>query len=292
MIVVLRHKGQPITEEDIADIRVLMSERATWTRRSLSIALCERRGWVQENGVPRDAACRALLLALHRAGHIELPAPRWACREPWRRLRPARVAVSTEPIEGTLRELGAIELRQVARTAEEATVNGLLEEHHYLGYTTPVGERMKYLITAQDRPLGCFVWSSAPRHLGPRDRHLGWSADARRKNIRFVAYQTRFLILPWVRVPHLASYLLGRMARQLSADWQRVYAHPIHFTETFVDTERNRGTCYRAANWTELGVTTGRGKADLTHTPNRSLKRIFGYPLVLDYRERLARLSS
>jgi hypothetical protein len=292
MSVVLRHQGQTITEDDIAGIRALMSERATWTRRSLSIALCERRGWVQENGVPRDAVCRGLLLALHRAGHIELPAPRWACREPWRRLRPARVEVSTDPIERTLRELGSIALRQVARTAEEATVNGLLEEHHYLGYTTPVGERMKYLSTAQGRPLGCFVWSSAPRHLGPRDRHIGWSAEARKSNIRFVAYQTRFLILPWVRVPHLASYLLGRMARQLSVDWQRVYAHPVHFTETFVDTERNRGTCYRAANWIELGLTTGRGKADLTHTPNRSLKRIFGYPLVPDYRERLARIPS
>jgi hypothetical protein len=289
--VALKHKGQEITEDDIAGIRALMSERATWTRRSLSIVLCERRGWMQENGAPRDAQCRALLLALHRAGHIELPAPRWASREPWRRLRPRRVEVLTDPIECTLRELGPIELRPVARTTDEATVNGLLEEHHYLGYTTPVGEKMKYLLTAQGRPVGCMVWSSAPRHLGPRDRHLGWSVEARTKNIRFVAYQTRFLILPWVRVPHLASHILGRMARQLSADWHRVYAHPVHFTETFVDTERNRGTCYRAANWTDLGLTTGRGKADMTHTPNRSLKRIFGYPLVHDYRERLARVS-
>ncbi len=287
----MKHKGQEITEDDIAGIRALMSERATWTRRSLSIVLCERRGWMQENGAPRDAQCRALLLALHRAGHIELPAPRWASREPWRRLRPRRVEVLTDPIECTLRELGPIELRPVARTTDEATVNGLLEEHHYLGYTTPVGEKMKYLLTAQGRPVGCMVWSSAPRHLGPRDRHLGWSVEARTKNIRFVAYQTRFLILPWVRVPHLASHILGRMARQLSADWHRVYAHPVHFTETFVDTERNRGTCYRAANWTDLGLTTGRGKADMTHTPNRSLKRIFGYPLVHDYRERLARVS-
>jgi hypothetical protein len=292
MSVVIKYKGQAITEDEIADIRALMSERSTWTRRSLSFALCERRGWVQENGAPRDAACRAVLLALHRAGHIELPAPRWACREPWRRLRPSRVDVSTEPIEGTLRELGPIELRQVARTPDEPLVNGLLEEHHYLGYTTPVGERLKYLIVAQGRPLGCFMWSSAPRHLGPRDRHLGWSAEVRKANIRLVAYQTRFLILPWVRVRHLASHLLGRMARQLSADWQRVYAHPIHFTETFVDTERNCGTCYRAANWLELGLTTGRGKADLTHRPNRSLKRIFGYPLVADYRERLAQCVS
>ena len=135
------HKGQAITEDDIADIRVLMAERA-WTRRALSIALCARRGWVQENGVARDAACRALLLALHRAGHIELPAPKYVFREPWRRLRPRHVEVSTEPVVGTLRELGSVELRQVARTPEESTVNGLVEEHHYLGYTMPVGEKM------------------------------------------------------------------------------------------------------------------------------------------------------
>lgn len=291
MNVVLMHKGQAITEGDVAEIRALMGERA-WTRRALSIALCAQRGWVQENGTPRDAACRALLLALHRAGHIELPAPRYTFREPWRRLRPHHVEVPTEPVEGTLRELGPVELRQVARTPEEAIVDGLVEEHHYLRYTAPVGEKLKYLITtAAGRPLGCMIWSSAPRHLGPRDRHLGWSAEARRRNIRFLAYQTRFLLLPWVRVPHLASHVLGRMARQLAADWQRAYAHPVHYTETFVDTERNRGTCYRAANWRELGVTTGRGKNDQTKRPNRSLKRIFGYALTPDYRERLAYVS-
>jgi hypothetical protein len=291
MSVVLKHRGQVITEDDVADIRALMAERA-WTRRGLSLALCARRGWRQENGTLRDAACRRLLMALHRAGHIALPAPRWACREPWRRLRPRHVEVSTEPVECTLRELGPIELRQVARTPEEANVNGLVQEHHYLGYTAPVGEKMKYLITAAGRPLGCMIWSSAPRHLGPRDRHIGWCKEARRRNIRFVAYQTRFLILPWVRVPHLASHVLGKMARQLAADWQQVYAHPVHYAETFVDTERNRGTCYRAANWLELGMTTGRGKADQTKRPNRSLKRIFGYPLVPDYRDRLAYLPA
>ena len=290
MSVVLVHKGRAITEGDVADIRVLMAERA-WTRRALSIALCARRGWVQENGVARDAACRALLLALHRAGHIELPAPKYVFSEPWRRLRPRHVEVSTEPVLGTLRELGSVELRQVARTPEESTVDGLVEEHHYLGYTMPVGEKMKYLLTAAGRPLGCMVWSSAPRHLGPRDRHLGWSAEARRRNIRFLAYQTRFLILPWVRVPHLASHVLGKVARQLAGDWQRAYGHPVHYVETFVDTERNLGTCYRAANWLELGLTTGRGKADQTNRPNRSLKRIFGYPLAPDYRERLAHVA-
>jgi hypothetical protein len=290
--VVLKHHGHVIIQDDLEVIRGLLAERSNWTRRSLSIALCERQGWVQENGAPRDAACRATLLSLQRAGHIELPPPKYVFAEPWRRLRPKPVEVSTEPVQCTLRELGPVELRQVGRTDQEQVVNGLVEHHHYLGYTTPVGERMKYLITAQGRPIGCFIWSSAPRHLGPRDRHIGWSAEVRRANIRFIAYQTRFLILPWVRVPHLASHLLGRMSRQLSVDWQRVYGHPVHFTETFVDTERNQGTCYRAANWTELGLTTGRGKADLEHRPNRSVKRIFGYALAADYRERLANAGS
>jgi len=150
-----------------------------------------------------------------------------------------------------------------------------------------VGEHLKYLVTAQGQPIACFCWSSAPRHLAPRDQHIGWSQLKRKQNIRFVAYQSRFLILPWVRVPHLASHLLGRMARQLSDDWEQVYAHPIYFTETFVDTERNRGTCYRAANWTHLGLTKGLGKAAHNREQNRSLKHVFGYPLVRDFRRRL-----
>jgi len=155
----------------------------------------------------------------------------------------------------------------------------------------PVGEHLKYLVTARARPVGCFLWSSAPRHLGPRDRHIGWSKEARKANIRFIAYQVRFLILPWVRVPHLASHLLGRMSRQLSGDWERVYAHPIAFVETFVDPTRYRGTCYRAANWTALGMTTGRGNNAPTHRATRTLKQVFGYALRKDFRQHLCRIG-
>jgi hypothetical protein len=188
----------------------------------------------------------------------------------------------------TLSELGPVEIRQVRRTPEEALVKSLVAQHHYLGYVHPVGEHLKYLISARAQPIACFCWSSAPRHLGPRDRYVGWSPEARKANIRFVAYQSRFLILPWIRVPHLASHLLGRMLRRLSADWESVYAHPIYFAETFVDPSRYRGTCYRAANWTFLGMTTGRGKDDRTKRPNRSLKQVLGYALVKDFRERLS----
>jgi hypothetical protein len=124
------------------------------------------------------------------------------------------------------------------------------------GAAKSVGEHLKYLVWGQGRPVACLAWSSAPRHLGSRDRYIGWSAEARRRNVRFIAYNTRFLILPWVKVEHLASHILGRMASQISADWQRIYGHPIYFLETFVDPERFRGTCYRAANWVSLGKTT------------------------------------
>jgi len=285
---VLKHRGREVSRDDIDFIRRLIERNPAATRRTLSIELCKAWGWVQPNGALRDGVCRGLLLALHRGAHIELPPPQWSSsKQPWAKLKPAPVEVDETPLETRLGELGSVELRQVRRTPEEELVNGLVQQYHYLGYAQPVGEHLKYLITAHGRPIGCFCWSSAPRHLAPRDRYIGWSPATRKANIRLVAYQTRFLILPWVRVPHLASHLLGRMSRQLSSDWQRVYAHPIYFTETFVDPERNRGTCYRAANWTALGLTKGRGKDAPTQAPNRSLKLLFGYPLVRDFRERL-----
>jgi len=293
METVLRYRGRAIGPDDVRFVRALIAGRPAASRRALSIELCRAWSWVQDNGALRDAVCRGLLLALHRGGHIELPAARPTMRgEAWTRRRPTPVAVDTTPIECSLRELGDVVLRQARRTDEETLVNSLVAHHHYLGYRQPVGEHLKYLIVAGDRPIGCFLWSSAPRHLAPRDTFLGWSPEQRARNLRYVAYQTRFLILPWVRVPHLASHLLGRMSAQLSADWQKVYAHPIYFTETFVDPERNRGTCYRAANWTPLGLTKGRGKDDQTNRQNRSLKLLFGYPLVRDFRRRLCTVDS
>jgi hypothetical protein len=155
-----------------------------------------------------------------------------------------------------------------------------------------VGEHLKYLVWAQGRPIAALAWSSAPRHLGSRDRFIGWSGEARRRNLRFLAYNTRFLILPWVQVPHLASYILGRIARRLSEDWEGLYGHPIYFLETFVDPERFRGTCYRAANWVLVGRTTGRGKDDQTGCPNRSIKEVLALPLTRRFRELLGQTEA
>jgi hypothetical protein len=186
-----------------------------------------------------------------------------------------------------LAELGPVEIRQVRRTPEEKLFGSLLQGHPYLAYTQPVGEHLKYLVWAQGRPIACLAWSSAPRHLGSRDRFIGWSAPQRRANLHLLAYNTRFLILPWIKVPHLASHLLARVARRIAADWQELYAHPVYLLETFIDPERFRGTCYRAANWIYLGLTAGLGKDATSRVPNRSFKQLWVYPLRLDFRRQL-----
>ena len=286
-----RYRGRVVTAEDVVFIRQFIAQNPGASRRRLSANLCEVWEWKQANGALCDMVCRGLLLMLHRAGEIELPPVRQVSRNPFvERERPAPVLLDTTPITEALGALQPIELEQVRRTADEPLFNSLMEHYHYLGYEQPVGEHLKYLAGAQGRPIACLAWSSAPRHLGSRDRYIGWNAEARRRNIRFLAYNTRFLILPWVRVPHLASHLLGKMTRALSDDWERMYGHPIYFAETFIDPSRFRGTCYRAANWVLLGHTTGRGKNDHTNKPNRPIKEVLGLPLAPRFRELLGQL--
>jgi hypothetical protein len=291
MISEWRYRGRVVTTDDVTSIRQLIAANPGASRRRLSEKLCEAWQWKQANGALRAMVCRGLLLMLHRAGEIELPPIRFKTLNPFVvRAAPTPMLIDTTPITGALKELRPVELQQVRRTGDEPLFNSLMEQHHYLKYEQPVGEQLKYLAWAQGRPIACLAWSSAPRHLGSRDRYIGWNAEARRRNIRFIAYNTRFLILPWVRVPHLASHILGRMAAVLSDDWCRMYSHPIYFAETFIDPGRFRGTCYRAANWQLLGLTTGRGKNDQTNKPNRPIKEILGLPLTSRYREQLTQL--
>jgi hypothetical protein len=286
---VLRHRRRTITAAQVVQIQALVAVQPEASRRALSRKVCELWQWRQPNGVLRDMVCRGLLVALHRAGHLVLPPVRARVPPPASTRRPPPViAVDTTPLHASLRALRPLEFRQVRRTSEEAVCNSLLAQYHYLGYVRPIGEHLKYMVYAQGRPIACFVWSSAPRHLGPRDRFIGWTPEVRRRHLHLIAYNPRYLILPWVSVPHLASHLLGRMATVLSHDWPRVYGHPIYFLETFVDPTRFRGTCYRAANWRVLGRTTGRGKWDLTHRPNRPIKDVLGYPLTPHFRQLLA----
>jgi hypothetical protein len=285
-----RYRGQTFGSEEVVFLREFISAHSDSSRWKLSRQLCEELGWKQANGVLRDVVCRGLLLMLERAGEIELPPVRRHIQGQRRneRLRPEPVLIDTTALAMPLSALGPIEIRAVRRTADEPLFNGLVEQYHYLGYEQPVGEHVKYLVWAQGRPVACLAWSSSPRHLGARDRYIGWGLPARKRNLHLITYNSRFLILPWVQVAHLASHILGRMAARISADWEARYAHPIYMLETFVDPSRFRGTCYRAANWRVLGETTGRGKDDLTHQQNRSIKQVLALPLNRRFRELLS----
>jgi Domain of unknown function (DUF4338) len=289
MNVILTYRGRSVTQADVAFLRQLIADNPTLNRQALSQEVCRIWGWRQRNGVLKDAICRSLMLQLHRAGQIELPPPlRRPANHGSRRWRIAPVSIDCSPLRVTLRDLPSLTFRQVRRTPQEPLFNALLHKHHELGYRQPVGEHLKYLVYADQWLVAALAWSSAAHGLTCRDRFIGWSPEARRRNRHLLAYNMRFLVPPWVQVPHLASHVLGRMARRLSADWQQVYGHPVCFLETFVDPARHRGTCYRAANWIVLGQTFGRGHRCPTSRPNRPPKLVLGYPLVKRFRELLA----
>jgi hypothetical protein len=285
----IKYRGKVFGPREIDEIREVIEAHREQSRWFISRELCRRWGWTQPNGILKDIICRGLLVRLEAQGLIELP-PRGKI-PPYHlspRKKPPSVEVDQTPIEGKLSDLRPIELLQVRRTPLQKLYNSLIEQYHYLGYTRPVGEHLEYIAWSHGRPVACLGWCSAPRHIGCRDQYLGWTKEQRMKNLDRIVINTRFLILPWVRIPHLASHLLGMMARRIPRDWQEIYHHEVVWLESFVDPERGfLGTCYKAANWIYLGQTTGRGKNDQTGRPNRSLKDVLGYPLRRDFREAL-----
>jgi len=285
---IFRYRGKNYSQRDIDFINELIRQNPEDSRWALSKKLCQLWDWVQPNGALRDMVCRSFMLELHRAGHIRLPPKRSSpINYLANRKKPVHINIDQTPVFGKLSEIKPISIYQVRRTNKEILCNSLIEQFHYLAYCQPVGEHLKYLVFSNERPIACFTWSSAPRHIGCRDKYIGWNANARKSNIHLIAYNSRFLILPWVNVKFLASYLLSQMAKRISDDWSALYNHPVYFLETFVDTEKFIGTSYQAANWIYLGKTTGRGKNDQTNKVNRSIKSVYGYPLISNFRIRL-----
>src|SRR3989339_572639 len=287
-----RYRGKDYTQREIDEIRDIIATYWERGRCFISREICRRWNWTQPNGMLKDMICRGLLLYLQSHGLIELTPRKKNPPNPLlRRRKPPAIEVEQTPVRGKLSDIRPVELVQVRRTPLEKLYNSLIEQYHYLGYTRPVGEHLEYIAFSYGRPIACLGWCSAPRHIGCRDRYIGWNQEQRGKGLGFVVINTRFLILPWVGIPHLASHLLGMMVRRISSDWERIYAHEVVFLESFVDPERGfTGTCYRAANWVYLGRTTGRGKDDSTNKANRSLKLVFGYPLRKDFRGALCDL--
>lgn len=287
--VLLSFRGRSIRQSDVAFLKELIATNPGLSRRQLSLKVCQVWNWIQPNGQLRDMVCRGLMLILHRAGHIELPAKRTS--PPNNAIRHRRVCevepYDTTPIEGALAALGPLEIRLVRRAEGEKLFAHLLNRYHYLRYSRPVGEHLKYLVLAGARPIAAMAWNSGPLKLKLRDDLVGARGPSYAHNLHLIAYNSRFLIAPWVKVPHLASHLLGRITRRISNDWQQLYQHPIWLLESFVDIERFKGTCYRAANWQCLGRSVGRGTKSTVKHKVTSIKELWVYPLARNFRQRL-----
>jgi hypothetical protein len=290
MDILLTYRKRNITQDDLVFIRKVIDKHKSKGRSAISRILCEAWDWRQANGHLKDVVCRGLLLHLERSNLITLP-PRILDNNnnATRRKQHTHIALEYQPVplKRPLSELAPIEFRQVRRTSEEKLFNNLIRQYHYLGYAQPVGEHLKYLVYSGNRLLACFVFSSAPYAIDCRDNFIGWSNETRERNRHLLAYNSRYLILPWIEIKFLASHLLAKCARQISRDWQNLYNHPVYWLETFVDTEKFSGTCYKASNWTFLGLTSGRGVFSKSKEKVTSIKAMYGYPLTRDYREKL-----
>ena len=281
-------QGREIGAAELALIRRLMGQNPDWGRTRLSQELCELWSWRAASGQLKDMACRTLLLKLHRSNVIKLPPPRRPATNEIRNRTVPSVAHQTETIDCPLKDLLPLGVRIVEpRNGGADLFNCLLQKHHYLGHRSTVGETIRYLVTDRDgHPLSCVLFGAAAWAMRPRDEYIGWNQAQRADRLQWVTNNTRFLVLPWVRVPNLASHILGLIARRLRDDWMDRYGHPISALETFVD-RRFRGTCYQAANWRKLGATTGRTR---NGTPDKGLcaiKDVYLYPLTPRFRNEL-----
>lgn len=276
----MTYRRRSISMQDIAAIRRIIESHPDKSRRFISQEVCRIWNWRQPNGVLKDMVCRSLLLLLESKGYIKLPARKFTPHNPLaKRKKPSKAIVDQTPIQCAVGQLPPINLEQVRRTAFEKLFNGLISDYHYLGYTQPIGEHLKYIAFAGEHPIACLAWGSSPWYIGARDRFIGWSKEERENNLHLIANNLRFLILPWIDVSCLASYLLALNRRCLSREWQRLYHHPIHLVETFVDTEKYQGTCYKADNWICVGKTTGLGKLSKSRHPMLSKKDVYIHPL-------------
>jgi len=282
-------QGRQLHAEDIGLIRSLLAEHEDWCRTRISEELCRRWDWRNGQGRIKDMAARTLLLKLERAGLIQLPQRRCPSSNGLRNRNPPLVAHATESIRCALRDLRPLAVSIVAPGSEDLRLfNCLLSRYHYLGHRNTVGENIRYLVCERTgRPVGCALFGSAAWKCAARDAWIGWDRGRREANLGLLTNNTRFLVLPWVSVPHLASHLLATLARRVRADWQAKYGHPVHALETFVDRDRFRGTCYRAANWLRLGATQGRTRNDRERSIRTSVKDVYLYPLVSNFRREL-----
>ncbi len=283
-------QGRQLAPVDIVRIRELVASNPHWSRRRLSQAVCAEWDWRNASGQAKDMAARSLLVKLHARGLIELPprrqtpSNRMTCRSL------PRQKWDMTPVSGTLRDLGPLKVEEISSDpTARIRFAAALTEFHYLGCRGAVGENLQYTVTdGSGRLLACLLFGSPAWKCRARDQWIGWTAEQRQRRLRLVTNNTRFLILPFVKVPHLASWILGRVLRRLSSDWENKYGHGIVLVETFVERQRFTGASYKAANWIRLGATTGRSRQYRDHTLQVPVKDVYVYPLDQRFRAELS----
>jgi len=288
-------QGRRIGGLELAEIRELIAANPLWPRHRLSVTLAQRWQWYAPSGQLKDMAARTLLLKLHERGLIVLPERR---RAPPKRRAQATPELEDlpwpEPVAGGLAALQPLRIQVVGRRHPDyPRFERYLVRHHYLGYGGPVGANLGYLIRSRTGvDLACLLFGAAAWQCAPRDRWIGWSAEQRARGLSLIANNQRFMILPWVRVEHLASHILGQVAQRISQDWEQRYRHPLCVLETFVERGRFEGHCYRAANWVCVGQTTGRTRQNQRYRDNAvhaPVKDVYLYSLGPDGRQHLCR---
>jgi len=283
-------QGRLLTANDLSVIRDVIASNSDWHRTRISQELCRRWHWVNDKGVLKDIAARSMLRKLDSMGLIELPAPVRSANNEFRNqpIEPELFEQDRRLLEGSLSDFQPIRIQRINNPENTRLFRGLLQQHHYLGYTGPVGENLQYLIyDRHDRLLGCMLFGAAAWQVADRDQYISWDKSTRKRNLSRIANNMRFLILPWVRVPHLASHLLATTRHRLSKDWQEKYGHPIFLLETFVEQDRFAGTCYRADNWIWVGKTRGRSRNHSNGDPMVPVKSVWLYPLCRRFRQEL-----
>jgi hypothetical protein len=289
-------QGRQIGVAELAQVRHLLTSHPDWSRWRLSRELAALWNWRNGAGQLKDMAARTLLLKLEQRGWLELPPRRTT---PSNRMRQKRLpqpglAVAQAPVTGPLKELLPLHISECSHadkaSGQRALFDALLHQHHYLSHRSSVGENLQYLIRdAQARPLACVLFGAAAWQCAARDRYIGWESCVRAQHLHLIANNTRFLILPWVGVAHLAGHVLGRITQRLSADWQAKYGHPLYLLETFVQADRFTGTAYQAANWVRVGQTKGRTRQDRPDGTchQAAIKDVYLYPLHRHFRQHL-----
>jgi hypothetical protein len=280
-------RKRTISDSDIKEIQDTVHEHWTKGRKEISRVLCRQWQWFQPNGRLKDMACREILLTLKRKGLITLPPPLHNANNHKRNKTIIKIDIDQTPLEQKLSALPPVKLKMVRSTEAQPLYNSLVHYHHYLGYRQIVGNHLKYIAYIGDRPAACLGWGSAAWSVKSRDAFIGWNKKTKEERLGFVANNTRFLVLPWVQVKCLASKVLALNIKSISDDWMAIYHHPLYLLETFVEQNRFKGTCYKAANWIKVGQTKGIAKSGHDHRLHGNIKDVLVYPLTKGFRKKL-----